>query len=165
MPNERNWREYARPIPFDEHHRRIITDRVYSENKARRQWEKKYGKRLPLYRADNLDQCDSLIKDKPCSEHTCGTSMQVGPPTTERMENETIIKTVPALNHGMMIKPAGCGWNQCEGIAQPFCPVKCENMVQPKPKQIKVEHRTLCDCPQQFRTLNFPPKCKRYLFF
>ncbi|GFR04836.1 hypothetical protein TNCT_576631 [Trichonephila clavata] len=62
MPHEKPWREYARPIPFDEHHRRIITDRVYSENKARRQWEKKYGKALQLYRADHLDHSDSLIK-------------------------------------------------------------------------------------------------------
>ncbi|GFS52911.1 uncharacterized protein NPIL_610821 [Nephila pilipes] len=111
--------------------------------------------------------------DKQCCEHTCGTSLEVGPPTTERMENETIIKTAPifecettmqttpVINHETMIQRAGCGWNQCEGIAEPFCPTKCVDMVQPKPKQIKIEDGTLCNCPQKFRNLKFPPKCKR----
>ncbi|GFS52913.1 hypothetical protein NPIL_610831 [Nephila pilipes] len=71
MSKEKKWHEYARPIPFDEHHRRIQQDRIYAENKIRRQWENKYGKTKYNLDLDKVCLQSSGLIDKKKIERGC----------------------------------------------------------------------------------------------
>ncbi|KAF8763664.1 hypothetical protein HNY73_021822 [Argiope bruennichi] len=162
MPREKKWYEYSRPIPCDDHHRRILQDRIFAEHKLRRQWENKYGKTLHFYRFDSKHADDELNKDKQCHFSKDGTSLELGAPTTERLQCEQVIGTGPVLEYNGDDEHAG--WKQCEGIQQPFCKTRCEEMVSPlsNTEQIVEQRERIEDCFQRFRKLKFPPKCKYF---
>ncbi|GIY01070.1 uncharacterized protein CDAR_419481 [Caerostris darwini] len=156
MPQQKKWQEYPRAIPYDDHFRKILQGRVYAENKIRRQWENKYGKTLHLYRADTKMNGDNICKDEQCRSTHGGTSLEVGAPTAERMNAELICATVPIVQHVPIVQPPVL--KDCEGVVQPFCPTRCDEMIKPvKGVKLEDDERT-SECPQRFRTLKFPPK-------
>ncbi|GBL80979.1 hypothetical protein AVEN_83072-1 [Araneus ventricosus] len=110
----------------------------------------------------SLDQSISCKRDKQCTFSRVGTSLEVGAPTTERLQCEQVIGTGPVIENNTDVEHTG--WKQCEGIQQPFCRTRCEEMVRPLPKtkQFVEQDERICECPQRFRKLSFPPKCRKY---